>query len=165
MAHLLAAPVAVPGAADLDLAGLGPLRKRDRQPQHPSGQRRLEDTATRIQNALGAPQLRQPPLVEQAMGSQASALLATLNTECVNADNLNESAAEAFRNHPDYAVITSFPGLGEATGARVLAEIGDDRDRFADARGLKSPASGSALSLPSNRSNLRRIEGLSRLHS
>lgn len=65
-------------------------------------QRRLEDTATRIQNALGAPQLRQPPLVEQAMGCQAIALLATLNTECVNAENLNESAAEAFRNHPDY---------------------------------------------------------------
>lgn len=77
-------------------------------------------------------------LVEYAMGSQVSALLATLNTECVNADNFNESAAEAFRNHPDYVVITSFPGLGEATGARVLAEIGDDRGRFADVRRLKS---------------------------
>ncbi|MGH3439510.1 MAG: transposase, partial [Sciscionella sp.] len=34
--------------------------------------------------------------------------------------------------------ITSFPGLGDLTGARVLAEIGDDRTRFADARGLKA---------------------------
>jgi len=57
------------------------------------------------------------------MGSRASALLATLNTECINADKLNESAAEAFRNHLDYPVITSFPGLGEATGARASAEI------------------------------------------
>lgn len=114
-------------------------------------QRRLEDTATRIQNALGAPQLRQPPLVEQAMGCQAIALLATLNTECVNAENLNESAAEAFRNHPDYAVITSFPGLGEATGARVLAEIGDDRGRFADARGLKSFAGAAPVTRASGR--------------
>ena len=32
------------------------------------------------------------------------------------------------------------PGLAELTGARVLAEIGDDRDRFADARGLKAYA-------------------------
>lgn len=114
-------------------------------------QRRLEDTATRIQNALGAPQLRQPPLVEQAMGCQAGALLATLNTECVNADKLNESAAEAFRNHPDYAVITSFPGLGEATGARVLAEIGDDRGRFADARRLKSFAGAAPVTRASGR--------------
>ena len=32
------------------------------------------------------------------------------------------------------------PGLGALTGARVLAEIGDDRTRFADARGLKAYA-------------------------
>lgn len=85
------------------------------------------------------------------MGCQAIALLATLNTECVNAENLNESAAEAFRNHPDYAVITSFPGLGEATGARVLAEIGDDRGRFADARGLKSFAGAAPVTRASGR--------------
>ena len=62
----------------------------------------------------------------------------TLNAECVNADELNAAAAEAFRQHPDHRIITSFPGLGESTGVRVLAEIGDDRSRFADARGLKS---------------------------
>ena len=35
-------------------------------------------------------------------------------------------------------MITSFPGLGSLLGARVLAEIGDDRNRFADARTLKA---------------------------
>jgi transposase len=34
----------------------------------------------------------------------------------------------------------SFPGLADSTGARVLAEIGDDRARFADARALKAYA-------------------------
>ncbi|MED7828447.1 transposase, partial [Streptomyces chiangmaiensis] len=34
----------------------------------------------------------------------------------------------------------SFPGLGPLLGARVLAEIGDDRNRFSDARALKSYA-------------------------
>ena len=38
------------------------------------------------------------------------------------------------------AIITSFPGLADSTGARVLAEIGDDRARFADARALKAYA-------------------------
>jgi len=33
-----------------------------------------------------------------------------------------------------------FPGLADSTGARVLAEIGDDRTRFADARALKAYA-------------------------
>jgi len=91
-----------------------------------------------MHHALRRPQLRQPLIVEQAMGRQAVALLATLNTECANADNLIAASVEAFRQHPDYRIITSFPGLGESTGARVLAEIGDDRRRFADARGLKA---------------------------
>jgi transposase len=35
---------------------------------------------------------------------------------------------------PHHAIITSFPGLGELTGARILGELGDERTRFADAR-------------------------------
>jgi transposase len=45
-----------------------------------------------------------------------------------------------FRQPPDAAILTSFPGLGELPAARVLAEIGADRARFADARGLKAYA-------------------------
>jgi transposase len=37
-------------------------------------------------------------------------------------------------------VILSFLGLGVQLGARMLAEIGDDRQRFTDARGLKAYA-------------------------
>jgi hypothetical protein len=40
--------------------------------------------------------------------------------------------------HPDAAIIGSFPGLGTVLGARLLGEIGDDRTRFSDARGLKA---------------------------
>ena len=46
--------------------------------------------------------------------------------------------AEAFRAHPDYQIITSFPGLADISGAIVLAEIGDDRNRFADDRCLQA---------------------------
>ncbi|MGH3702727.1 MAG: hypothetical protein ACRDQY_25440 [Pseudonocardiaceae bacterium] len=79
--------------------------------------------------AQGRP-LRQTPLTENAMGRQAQALLATLDVECANADQL--SAVEAFQQHPVYRIITSFPGLGDTTGARLLTKIGDDRSRFAD---------------------------------
>jgi hypothetical protein len=115
-------------------------------------QRRLEEAAIRIQQALRQPQLRQPDLVEQAMGRQALALLATLNAECTSASELNNAAAEAFRKHPDHAIITSFPGLGDITGARLLAEIGDDRTRFADARGLKAFAGAAPITRASGRS-------------
>ena len=63
------------------------------------------------------------------MGKHALALLAALDTACINVDELGQAAAELFQQHPDYAIITSFPGLADSTGARLIAEIGDDRSR------------------------------------
>lgn len=40
--------------------------------------------------------------------------------------------------HPDAKIVTSVPGLGVQLGARLLAEIGDDRGRYADARALRA---------------------------
>lgn len=144
-AILAIAPTPAQGARLTKTRIVSALRRAGRQ-------RRLEDTATRILEALRRPQLRQPLLVEEAFGRQTSALLGTLNVECENADELNKAAAEAFRQHPDFEVITSFPGLGEATGARILAEIGDDRGRFADARGLKAFAGSAPVTRASGRS-------------
>jgi transposase len=53
---------------------------------------------------------------------------------------------------PRFHIITSFPSLGESTGARVLAEIGDDRRCFADARGLKAFAGSAPITRASGRS-------------
>ena len=54
------------------------------------------------------------------------------------AASLEQSLTMAFGQHPDAEIITSFPGLGTVLGARILAEIGDDRARFATARGLQA---------------------------
>jgi transposase len=115
-------------------------------------QRGVDELAARLHAALRVPHLRQPPRVERAMGLHALTLLDMLNDACA-AERLGEATAEAFREHPDYEVITSFPGLGETGGARVLAEIGDDRSRFADPRSLKAYA-GSA---PVTRASGRRV--------
>jgi transposase len=113
--------------------------------------RGITTLAAHIQQTLRIPQLRQPPLVENAMGCQVSALLATLATECANADQLTAAATEAFAQHPDHEIITSFPGLADLTGARVLAEIGDDRTRFTDAR-AKAYAGSAPVTRASGRS-------------
>lgn len=115
-------------------------------------QRGIDGLAAELQKALQRPQLGQPPRVEQAMGVQATVLLATLETECAAVDQLAEALTEAFREHPDHHIVTSFPGLGNVTGARVLAEIGDDRSRFADARALKAYAGSAPVTRASGRS-------------
>jgi hypothetical protein len=45
---------------------------------------------------------------------------------------------QGFGRHPDVEIYLSQPGLGMILGARVLAEFGDDPDRYADARGRKN---------------------------
>lgn len=112
----------------------------------------IEQRAIELHQVLRLPRLRHEPLVEEAMGAQALRLLATLDVECVSAEQLGEATAAAFRQHPDYAVVTSFPGLGELTGARVFAEIGDDRARFADARALKAFAGSAPVTIASGNS-------------
>jgi transposase len=125
------------------LAGL--LRKAGRQ-------RGVEAEAARLHAAFRQEQMRQPPLVEQAMGRQALALLRQLDAACQAADDLQQAAEESFSQHPDAGIITSFPGIGTLTGARVLAEIGDDRSRFKDARGLKAYAGAAPITRASGKS-------------
>lgn len=124
-------------------------------------QRNIAPVTDTLHRVLRQPQLRQPSLVEQALGQQALALLAMVNAACDGVDQLGETTAAAFRQHPDYRIVTSFPGLGELTGARVLAEIGDDRTRFTDARSLRAYAGSAPVTRASGRSHIvthRRIK-------
>jgi transposase len=114
--------------------------------------RGIDQTAAQIRAGLREPQLRQPLSVEKAMGQHALALLAALDTACANVDALGSACGELFATHPDYEIITSFPGLADSTGARLLAEIGDDRTRFADARALKAYAGSAPITRASGRS-------------
>jgi transposase len=132
-AILAAAPTPADGAR-LTLAQLRALLRKAGRSQ------RIEAEAARLRSALRQQQMRQLPLVEQAMGRQALALLRQLDAACQSADDLEAAATESFSRHPDAGIITSFPGVGALTGARLLAEIGDDRSRFKDARGLKAYA-------------------------
>jgi len=101
-------------------------------------QRRITARAAQVAAALRLPQLRQDPIVEAAMRAEALVLLGVLDAACGAADALAVLLAEAFRAHPDYTIITSFPGLADISGAIVLAEVGDDRSRFADHRSLQA---------------------------
>ncbi|MFB6711739.1 IS110 family transposase [Streptomyces sp. NPDC056358] len=105
----------------------------------------------RLRDALHADWVHQPPLAEDALGKQMLALLCQLEAACTAADDLAQAVEEAFPQHPDAEVILSFPGLGLQLGARVLAEIGDDHTRFADARGLKAYAGSSPITRASGK--------------
>ena len=104
-----------------------------------------ESRAEAIQAALRAPALRQDPAIEAAYAvivASAVRLIAQLNTQIAE---LQAVVAEGFGRHPDAEIVASQPGLGPVLGARVLAEFGDDPDRYADAKARKNYAGTSPI--------------------
>lgn len=115
--------------------------------------RYLDHRARQLQEVLRREHLHQPPLVEKAMAHQTRALVAQLRVACEAARDLEHAAAAAFDAHPDAAIYRSLPGIGDLAGPRLLAEIGDDRTRFADARALKAYAGSSPVTIASGKTH------------
>ena len=107
------------------------LRKAGRQ-------RNIAATATKIKTALGSKQLTARPGVVPAYAASASALIAVLTTMITQTEVLAGQVEQGFGRHPDVEIYLSQPGLGMILGARVLAEFGDDPNRYADARSRKN---------------------------
>jgi transposase len=120
-----------------------------------AGRRRnLDAWVDRLHATFRADAMRQPVEVENAYGQAALAILHRLDAAVTAAQRLHQATAEVFDQHPHAEIITSFPGLGPLTGARVLAELGDDPDRFTDARALKAYAGAAPVTRASGKSHL-----------
>src|SRR5882757_2432451 len=115
-------------------------------------QRRIASLAASVVAALRVPQLRQDPVVEQAMRAEAVAMLGVLNAVCDSVDQLAATLGFFFTQKTAYEIITSFPGLADISGAIVLAEIGDDRSRFVDDRALQAFAGAAPVTRASGKS-------------
>ncbi|MEV2215036.1 IS110 family transposase [Streptomyces sp. NPDC050997] len=132
-------------AAKLTLAQLRAALKR-------SGRTRAFDSETeRLRGIFRSEYARHLPAVEDAFGHQLLALLKQLDAACHAADDLAAAVEEDFHQHADSEILLSFPGLGPLLGARVLAEIGDDRSRFAEARALKAYAGSAPITRASGK--------------
>ena len=100
-----------------------------------SGRKRnLDRRAMEIYEALQAPQLETPPMVAEAHGEAAGALVVLIDSLTHQIGRLEHELSDRFEDHPDAEILRSLPGLGLVLGARVLAEFGDDPTRYADAR-------------------------------
>jgi len=114
-------------------------------------QRRIEERAEHIQAALRTQQLEAPSMVAAAMGSSVAALVAITVEIAAQIERLEAELADHFEQHPDAKIIRSLPGLGTILGARVLAEFGDDPNRYVDAKSRKNYAGTSPITRASGK--------------
>ena len=117
-------------------------------------QRRIEERSAEIQRALRADQLEAPAVVAEAMGASVRALVAVVDTLAAEITRIEAELADRFDQHPDAKIIRSLPGLGMTLGARVLAEFGDDPERYADAKSRKNYAGTSPITRASGKSRV-----------
>lgn len=111
----------------------------------------VSQKAPLIQAALRSEQLRQPSAVTAAYTATVraqAALIATLNAQI---KTMGAQVEAHFGQHPDAEIYLSQPGLGPILGARVLAEFGDDKNRYADARARKNYAGTSPITRASGK--------------
>lgn len=113
--------------------------------------RNVAEKAARIQAVLRAEHLSQPEVVTQAYAATTRAAVAVLRTLDEQVKTLQGQVDAHFGQHPDAEIILSQPGLGPVLGARVLAEFGDDPDRYTDAKSRKNYAGTSPITRASGK--------------
>jgi transposase len=107
--------------------------------------------AAAIQVVLRAGHLGQPAVVTAAYAVSARALVALLVTLNEQVKALQGQVEASFGQHPDAEIILSQPGLGAVLGARVLAEFGDDHNRYMSAKARKNYAATSPITRASGK--------------
>lgn len=107
------------------------LRKAGRQ-------RYVQSRAAEIVAALRTEQLPARPGVVDAYAAAVAALVAVTTEMVRQIAALEDHVRAGFGRHPDVEIYLSQPGLGMILGARVLAEFGDDANRYADSRARKN---------------------------
>jgi Transposase IS116/IS110/IS902 family len=109
------------------------LRRRGRR-------RQVEARAAQIQAALASQQLEAPPVLADAYRQVVAAAVAVIASLSEQLASVEATLTAAFTAHPDAGIVRSQPGLGVVLAARVLAEFGDDPQRYASAKARKAYA-------------------------
>jgi transposase len=131
-------------AARLSAAQISAALKRARR-------RHIAEKTAAIQSILRAEHLGQPAVITAAYAVSVRALVAVLGTLNEQVTILQGQVEAHFGRHPAAEVILSQPGLGAVLGARVLAEFGDEHDRYSSAKARKNYAGTSPITRASGK--------------
>jgi len=99
--------------------------------------RGIRTSAEKIAAALRCEQAPVSSIVAAAFGVEVAALVRLIGSLNGEIASLEETLGQQFEKHPDAEIILSLPGLKTVLGARVLAEFGDDPNRYANSKARK----------------------------
>ena len=97
-----------------------------------------EKTAeARVQLILDAVPLTQNEVTIRCHARRVTAIVEIIHTLNTQIDRYDDAVHELVRQHTDYAIVASLPGASDNSHCRIIAALGDDRTRFANANALQ----------------------------
>jgi transposase len=106
------------------------------QARHPTA----EKVATQIAEMLQQPQLVADAITISTKARLLLALIGQLLPLLAQIAAYDKDIEDLFLTHEDSEIFESLPRAGKRLAPRLLAELGDDRDRYADARSVQALA-------------------------
>ena len=92
----------------------------------------------RVQILLEATALSDDPALTETCSMRVMALATLIQAYNAQIRIYASRIAEAVVEHEDYAIFKSLPGASDLTHSRMIAAMGDDRSRYADASSLQA---------------------------
>lgn len=122
-----------PTLADAQAASLHELETFLQQAYHPHPARK----AQQIVQAVQQPQLAADPITTRTKARLLLVLLQQLQSVRDGIASYDTEITRLFLTHPDHDLFDSLPGAGERLAPRLLAEWGDDRERYVSAASVQ----------------------------
>lgn len=98
------------------------------------------EKANKIYGLLHQPQIKVPEFIIRAKRKLVFALLAQLDPLLLEIKKYEEEIENLSRKHPDSKIYLSLPGMGKTLSARILGELGDNRDKYKSCNGAQCHA-------------------------
>lgn len=147
------AATAVLAAAPTPAAGRRLTSRRIEAIFHRVGRRNDPALVEQVRADLRAPALRQSEPVETGLGLVVTGLLKIVEAMRAAVEELERALTTELAQQPLAPILQSAPGIGAVLAARILAEVGDDPDRFTAAAGLRAFAGTAPVTRASGRSH------------
>ncbi|GHP00322.1 IS110 family transposase [Reticulibacter mediterranei] len=119
---------------------MGASREQIAETLRQAGHRSAEKAATKIFEALHQPHLKASDITTRTKSRLMLALVAQLLPLVEQIALYDEEIGQLFLSHADSEIFSSLPRAGKRLAPRLLAEIGDDRKRYANATRLQALA-------------------------
>jgi len=116
-----------------------------------------EDKAKEIHKKLSRPQIFIEDFTIRAKSRLLITLVGQLKTLITQLDEYQREITKLFNEHPDCPVFKSLPGSGSKNGPRLLAEMGDNRQRYSEAKNVQCEAGTAPITDASGKSKIVRM--------